>query len=451
MREFTKLTSRTIVPRLLTLRTVDVACDEGCYTLGMQLQRILKPFMRQKRQPRTRYSVFLQKSFCVFVVLLLLMPLAACSGGAVVFAPTPLPPDLSPLRYDHPSGAFSLTIPRNWSVYPQNTTILAAAAFAQPGENEPSLRVAVINLGRELDSAGLRDFMSQYQTQIRADSGRYTETDRGAMGDGSWRLAGLRRSVGNITQQVNTFIQQSDTFVSIIEVLLPDDGAAQAALQSIINSFSLNTEAGLQPTEVSALASATVNELDIVHVSTWTTPAGVFFITGEIGNYGPSWVDSVPIRAVLRTADGLGVVEASDSAMGYGIPPGGFAPFSLRFGQGQSALTSGYELYLGGEGWTMETAEPVYGQETLTWSDDSSVGADGRLTITGTITNIGTETIHDPRAVVTVFDAVGDVIAAGFSDVTPAINAGDSAAFQIVVPELGSPPVNYIVSVQALR
>ncbi len=402
------------------------------------------------KQYWTQYIVSLQKPFYIYL-LLLLLPLAACSGGAVVFAPTPLPPDLSPLRYDHPSGAFSLTIPRNWSVYAQNTTILAAAAFAQPGANEPSLRVSVINLGRKLDSAGLGDLMSQYQTQIRSDAGRYNETDRGAMGDGSWRLAGLRRSVGNVTQQVNTFIQQSDTFVSVIEVLLPDDGSALTVLQSIINSFNLNTAAGLQPTEASALAAATVNELDIVHVSTWTTPTGVFFITGEIGNYGAAWVDSVPIRAVLRTADGLGVIEAADSAMGYGIPPGGFAPFSLRFGQGQSALTSGYELYLGGEGWTPSAAEPVYGQDTLTWSDDSSVGSDGHLTIAGTITNIGLETVRDPRAVVTVFDAAGDVIAAGFSDVTSAINAGESAAFQIVVPELGSPPVNYIVSVQGLQ
>lgn len=418
-------------------------------------KRNFKTFMHleklTEKQYRTPSIVSLQKSLNIGLFLLLLTLLTACSGGAVVFAPTPLPPDLSPLRYDHPSGAFSLTIPRNWSVYPQNTTILAAAAFAQPGENEPSLRVAVINLGQKLDSAALGELMNQYQTQIRPDAARYSETDRAAMGDGSWRLAGLRRSVGNITQQVNTFIQQSDTFVSIIEVLLPDDGTAQAALQSIINSYSLNTETGLQATEASALASATVSELDILHVSTWTTPAGVFFVTGEIGNYGAAWVDSVPVRAVLRTADGLGVVEAADSAMGYGIPPGGFAPFSLRFGQGQSALTAGYELYLGGEGWTPSAAQPVYGQETLTWSDDSSVGPDGHLTIAGTVTNIGAETVHDPRAVVTVFDATGDVIAAGFSDVTPAINAGDTAAFQIVVPELGSPPVNYIVSVQGLR
>lgn len=397
-------------------------------------------------------SPFNQWRHCTaYLLLLMLILLTACSGGAVVFAPTPPPPDLSPLRYDHPSGVFSLMIPRNWSVFPQNTTVLAAAAFGEPGENEPSLRVAVVNLGQRLDSAALGDLMNQYQTQIRPDAPRYSETDRGAMGDGSWRLTGLRRAVGGITQQVNTFMQQSGTFLSVIEVLIPNDAVGQAALQNIINTLIVNTESPLQPSEPSALAFATVNELDILHVSTWTTAAGVFFITGEIGNYGAAWVDSVPIHATLRTADGLSVVEAADTAMGYGIPPGGFAPFSLRFGQGQSALTAGYELYLGGEGWTAEAAEPVYGQETLTWSDDSSVGEDGRLTIAGAVTNIGSETVRDPRAVVTVFDAAGDVIAAGFSDVTSALNPGASADFQIIVPELGSPPVNYIVSVQGLR
>lgn len=385
-----------------------------------------------------------------FAGLLFIGMLAGCTGGAVVFAPTPLPPDLSPLPYNHPSGSFSVTVPRNWSVFAQNTTALAAASFAAPGANEPVLRFAVINLGRKLDSATLGDLMNRYQTQIRPDAQRYSETGRQAMGDGSWRLTGLRHAEGGLTRQVNTFIQQSGNFLGVIEVLMPDDAAQQGELQRIINSFTINTNAALQPSDPSSLAAVTANSLEILHVSTWSTSVGVFFITGEVGNYGTTWAENVPVRATLRTSDGLAVADAADMVMGYGIPPGGFAPFSLRFGQGQSAITSGYELSLGGADWNPAATETVYGQEVLKWSDDSTVESDGRLLITGTVTNSGTSMVRNVRAVVTIFDTTGSVIAAGFTDVSPGLNAGGSADFNIAVPEIGGTPVNYIVSVQAL-
>jgi hypothetical protein len=385
-----------------------------------------------------------------FLCLLLLVALAGCSGGAVVFAPTPLPPDLSPLRYDHPSGAFSVNVPRNWPVFVQNTTALAAASFAAPGENEPALRFAVMNLGNKVDSAALGELMNQYQTQIRTDANRYSETGRQAMGDGSWRLTGLSHSAGGVPQQVNTFIQQSDTFVGVAEVVLPDDAGQQAQLQAIVNSFTINPDAPLEATDPTALAFATSNSLDIIHVSTWSTPAGVFFITGEVGNYGSTWASDVPVRALLKTSDGLGVAEATDFVMGYSIPPGGFAPFSLRFGQGQSALTTGYELSLGGADWQPEASEPIVGQESLKWSDDSTVGSDGRLLISGSVSNSGSEMVRNVRAVVTIFDTTGNVIAAGFTDVTPSLAPNASADFNIAIPEIGGTPVNYIVTIQGL-
>jgi len=128
------------------------------------------------------------------------MLLAGCSGGAVVFAPTPLPPDFSPLLYTHPSGAFTVALPRNWSVYEQYTTVLAAAAFSAPGANEPALRFAVINTGQPVSSSFLGDFLDRYQKQIRPDAVDYAEVSRQAMGDGSWRLTGLRHTAGGKTQ-----------------------------------------------------------------------------------------------------------------------------------------------------------------------------------------------------------------------------------------------------------
>jgi hypothetical protein len=375
--------------------------------------------------------------------------LAGCSSGAVVFAPTPPAADLSPLRYDHPSGVFSVVVPRNWSVSMQNTVTLATASFAAPEDIEPRVSFAVINLGRDLTSDDLGDIIQQYQTEVRPDADRYTEQDRQAMGDGSWRLAGLREAEGGQTEQVNTFVERAGSFLGVVEVVLPDDPDHLASLQTIINSFAIQPDARLQAGELSALASVTRSALEILHVSTWTAPGGVFFITGEVANYGDTLLTDIPVRAVLLTDNGLGVLEAVDTVMGYGIPPGGFAPFSLRFGQGQPALTTRYELTLGNDTWESDPDAVIFGQDELTWTDESSFTEEGQLLITGTITNVSSQRIRNLRAVATVFDDSQNVIAAGFTDLTVAQLAPDeSAPFQIVVPETGGEPAHYIVNVQ---
>ena len=74
-----------------------------------------------------------------------------------------------------------------------------------------------------------------------------------------------------------------------------------------------------------------------------------------------------------------------------------------------------------------------------------------RLVVSGVVTNISDHVVHDPRATVTVFDGAQNVIAAGFSDISPAeLAASAEASFQITLPEMGGDPENYIVSVQGI-
>lgn len=384
-------------------------------------------------------------------LMILIIILAGCSSGAVVFAPTPLPPDFSPARYDHPSGAFSLEIPRNWSVYAQNTTTLATAAFAAPESIEPEITIAVIKLSETVDSSAFSDLLNLYQSQIRPDVGHYSEQNRQAMGDGSWRMTGLRRTASDATEQVNTFIQQSGELLGVIDVIIPEDATQINDLQAIINTFELNTETGLQAAELSSLVSVASASLDIIHLFAWTTSTGVFFITGEIANNGSQVVTDIPVRAVLLTEDGLATAEAIDTPMGYGLPPGEFAPFSLRFGQGQPALTTRFEIDLGSADWQPDSEAIIYSVNEMQWTDDSTFDNNGRLIISGSVTNISTHVIRSPRAIVTIFDNAQHVIAAGFSDLSvPQLAPDASADFQITVPEMGGEPAQYIVNVQGI-
>ena len=190
----------------------------------------------------------------------------------------------------------------------------------------------------------------------------------------------------------------------------------------------------------------------MLHVAAWSTPAGVFFITGEVANYGLTTITGVPVQVDLLTADGLSVTGAVDQVMGYGIPPGGFAPFSLRFGAGQPALATNYRLTLGSADWSPDAESPtIYGQNELTWTDESGFDVFNRLVVSGVVTNISDHVIHNPRATVTVFDGAQNVIAAGFSDISPAeLDASATADFQITLPEMGGDPENYIVNVQGV-
>lgn len=380
--------------------------------------------------------------------------LAGCGSGAVVFAPTAVPADQTPIRYTHPSGAFSVTLPRDWSVYEQNTTTLATAAFSAPGAEQPALMFAAINLGREVDANEFGGLIDLYQRQIRSDTGHYTEQNREAMGDGSWRMAGVRTAPGGGTEELNTFLQRTGTLVGLIDVQMPKNDAQLPALQGIVNSFTLNPGSAdappLEPSDLTTLTFAKDGSLGLLHLATWSTPSGVFFVTGEVANYGQTTIADVPIQVDLRTPDGLTVLGAVDQVMGYGIPPGGFAPFSLRFGQGQPSLATTYSVTLGGEDWSPSEVV-ILGANEMTWTDESRFDNFNRLIISGTVTNVSQSVIRQPRALVTVFDRLENVIGAGFSDIEPAeLQPGESATFEITLPELGGEAQNYIVNVQGL-
>ena len=382
-------------------------------------------------------------------ISLLFLLLAGCSSGAVVFAPTPAPPDLSPLRYDHPSGAFSVSVPRHWPVFDQNTTTLAAASFAPPDSLIPPLTFAVMRLADATET--FNDILNRYQTSIRPDFRHYKEESREAMGDGSWRLDGLRTEPGGSTQQVNTFMVRDGALVGFIETVVPDDPLLMADYQRIINTFQINSETALDTTDLSVLSALADYSLEVMNVATWTTVDGVFFITGEVANYGTMPAVDMPIRAVLYTDDGLPVTEAVDVPMGLAVLPGGFAPFSLRFGQGQPALVTNYALILGGEDWQSQADVVVYGSDDLSWIDESGFNENGHLVISGTVTNIGERLLHNLRATATIFDPSQNAIAAGFADLDVSeLRPNESAEFQIIVPEMGGEPAQYIVSVQAM-
>lgn len=381
--------------------------------------------------------------------ILILLLTGGCTGGAVVFAPTPLPPDLSPLRYEHPSTAFALLLPRNWSVYSQQVTLFAGASFAPPESETPLLRAMVVNLGSEISVEQIGDLMNQYQTQFRPDIGRYSEQQREAMGDGSWRISGLVAGIGGQTQQVNTFIVRQGSLFGIVEVILPTDAALRSQLQTIVNTFEIRPDVDLPVAQLAVLSAAAPARIEIINLSTWTTAEGVFFVTGEVANHGTDTLAGVPVRVSLLNDAGEVLGDGVDTIMGYALESGGFAPFGIRFGQGQPAGAMQYSVSIGSDAYTPQTAVIISAPQ-LIWTDSTQQTADGDLFVVGTIQNSGSEAVRQPRAIVTLFDERGRVIGAAFADADDSIlPAGETLGFTVLISDMGGVAANYVVNVQA--
>jgi hypothetical protein len=387
----------------------------------------------------------MQRLFFVLCGLLL----AGCTGGAVVFAPTPLPPDISPMLYTAPGSVFSLVLPRNWSVFEQTQPSIVTVSFAPPESATPLLTVAVINTGALVEGV-LLDLVEQYQTQVRPDLERYTEQNREVMGDNSWRMTGVRALPGGTTQSVNTFVQGSGTMLAVIEIIVPTEPTVQQELEAFLNTFTLASTSELPRTSLAALAGTAAAGLEVVNLLVWTAPNNVFFITGEVANHTAQPIASVPVRAILLDEQGKGIAEAVDIVMGHAAPPGGFAPFSLRFGQGQPQEARGFDVTLGSSDWQPEVIN-LAPADALEWEAGTQFSPDGSLFITGTVRNVSGTILQKPRAIVTVFDDANRVIAAGFADADEAVLLPDGTAnYTILVPETGGTPANFIVQVQAL-
>ena len=385
------------------------------------------------------------------ILLLILLVMTGCSSGTVKFAPTPLPPELNPTEYEHPSGAFSLVLPPNWSVFSQNLTTLASTSFAPPTSDTPLIRVAVINLGDPIEANDMGELLLQYQTQIRPDIDRYTEQDRQSFADGSWRLTGLRTVAGGNTQQINTFVERNGSLFGVIEVTVPSETARRTDIQRIINTFTLRGDADLPISDISALAISSDSPIEVVNVNTWTTPEGVLYVTGEVTNHGSEVVSRIPVTALQIDANGTGLAEAVDMVMGYSLRPETFLPFSLRFGQGQVDGATRYAVIVGDDQWNPEEVIEIVGEEMFDWTDESNFNDAGQLFINGVITNNSLEDTKDTKIIVTVFDDSQNVIASAFHDVQPAIlGAGETTDYTLLISDVGGTPATYILTVQAL-
>ncbi len=383
------------------------------------------------------------------ILILTAALLSACGGDAVIYAPTPLPPDISAQAWTHPSGAFSVAVPRHWAVFTQNDAALSSASFSPPNVGAPVLTVSAIRLATPPDPASLDSLAAQIQAAHRPDLRRYTQTAAELTPDGAWRFSGARLNPDGSQTALNTFISANGSLLIVADSIVPSDPALLVEIQRAVNTITVNPESPLPVTELSTLGFVYSAALEVQNVAAWTNSTGVLFVTGEVANHTGQTLETVPVHVSLTNPAGNAVIEAGDYTMGYHLPAGGFAPFSLRFGQGQPSDATGYRVTVG-DGAMFPPARPIMGAPDLSWTDSSSFAADGSLLISGVLTNNGGQIARDSLGIVTAFDSAGDVIGAWFAPLgIPELAGGASSEYTVRVPELGGGARNYIVEIQA--
>ncbi len=383
-------------------------------------------------------------------LLLVLLLLAACTPIPGEPAPTP---DLGTL-YTHPSGVLALRLPPSWSVGDLSQGAGLLVTFAPPRADRVMLTVFAVRLEAAPDESAFRAAMDAYLAAPVYQT--LTIQDQAAMGDGSWRVTGLRRVQGQAIP-VNVFMQRDGAFFSALEVVVPsNDPVTATLLERAINSYTVNADADWpvgsvadvpQPPENFILAGG---NLAFSGLLTYADAEGHFHISGRLANRAPYAMTAVVVRGTLYDFMGAVLAEQVGHSPVTLLLDGEYAPFDIRFEGDRPSTAVRFGLRAEGQA-AGGSLGGFYGPQFFDWEDRAEYDAAGQLHIRGTIWNLGEAEAGDLQAVITLFDAADRVAGYVMVDVGEGmLAAGDSARFDVPVPPLAGEPARYLLSVQGV-
>ncbi len=390
---------------------------------------------------------------CALTAFLIAVLLAGCSSGTVVVVATPAPPDAAFQTYLHPTGVFSIRLPPDWAVNDLSTPQALYVEFSPPGAFRPPLTVYLLNTGAPLTAEAFERAVADYQAVYHPDLARYVSQARAIQADGSWLVPALLRTEAGVVQ-LNTFFEREGSLFAAMEVRLPaDDPALFAALDTIIDTFTLNPDADLSAGQIAQPAApvdqAATGVVGFAGLYTWADGQGGFHINGQAVNNDVAALEFVRVTAYLFDAAGNRLAELSDFAASDVLEPGQRAPFSMHFVGGKPPAAVRYELHAAARH-AGYAAENYYGPSNFTIVDQADFDARGHLVVGGTVTNTGPFNANFVKITVTLFDEQGRVVAI---DTTFAqqqeLAPGQSAAYQITFFELGGSATRYLSTAQA--
>lgn len=150
---------------------------------------------------------------------------------------------------------------------------------------------------------------------------------------------------------------------------------------------------------------------------------GDVIAVGEVQNTGTTTLGVISIEGAAYNSTGSALCTATASVYAQSLASGQKAPFYMDFNPEYSAISAttlasnwassvtNVTLYMGAQ---LSTNQTAYAE--LTTSNLNHYVNSGTYTVTGTITNTGSQKVGDVWAVTTFYDASGTVVAINYTD-----------------------------------
>ena len=381
----------------------------------------------------------------ILLALLALLALAACT------AEEPPPPEfVDPTgfaTYAHPSGAFSLELPPDWIVSDTSDAGMLNVGFSPPGSPEPLLGVTVLSAGAFGGETDLEAMVERYQAAFYSSQAgaQYQEVGREPQPDGSVRIEYLLSTAGGTTQN-NDFMQVIGPYFVALHARLPDDSRTLATLGKVINTLSVNTQAGWAG--AGSGEQAAESAIGFAHLNHWLDSSGGVVLVGQVKNNSSEPLEFVRVNAQLFDGEGNLLVEQDNFVSSERIAPGEYAPFSLVFADGLPEGTVRYDLTA-----SARYADRMTGSFYADFEHTGQAEFDGSgiLIVSGQVRNRGGQTANLVKVIVTVFDDEHRVVGTDTTLVdVQQLGPGETSPYTVRFFELGGPPETFLVNVQGV-
>ena len=359
------------------------------------------------------------------------------------------------VTYVSPTGVFTLSMPPDWIVSDKSDEFALNVEFSPPGSPEPLVGVYVASASAlSLDPASGQtpsydEMLLAYQSRFYASAdATYKEIARDQQADGSLRIKFLLEGPVGTTQH-NDFVQVIGPYFVALRTTLPADQAQLRTLSRVVNTLTVNQNAGWA-SSVESESAASRDVVGFTALNAWVDRNGGFEIVGQVVNNAPIALEFVRINAQLYDAENRLLLEQDDFVSSDMIAPGGYAPFSIVFSDGMPPGTVRYELHASAR-YADFTTQTFYGPENFAVSSTVEFDRNGLLVVSGQVRNEGTLRANLVKVIVTIFDENGRVIATDTTLVeVQRLAPGEVSPFSVTFFELGGSPGTFQVIAQGM-
>ena len=184
--------------------------------------------------------------------------------------------------------------------------------------------------------------------------------------------------------------------------------------------------------------SSQPESIKVLSYSWYIESLDYFIVVGEIQNVGSNTINSVYLSGTVYTKDGVNQAYSYDQAFVNQLIPQQKAPFYLEYTPTNSfsGNLNWYDIGVDRIEFLVNLAEVTneYQYPDLTVESSSGgVDSEGVYWVNGNIKNSGTQTTKNVRVVGTFFNALGNVVAVGYTDplIPSSLSPSSIASFKV--------------------